>query len=53
MASGLSAEDTMRRVAAAREGDRAAFGALYDGYWRLVHGVFLTWFWSKPCAIKI
>jgi RNA polymerase sigma-70 factor (ECF subfamily) len=42
VASGLSAEETTRLVAAARKGDRAAFGALYDSYWRLVHGVLLA-----------
>lgn len=42
MASRLNADETGRLVVAAREGDRAAFGALYDGYWRLVHGVLLA-----------
>jgi RNA polymerase sigma-70 factor (ECF subfamily) len=42
VASGLSAEETRRLVGAARLGDRAAFGALYDGFWRLVHGVLLA-----------
>ena len=30
------------RVAAAREGDRAAFGALYERYARMVHGILLA-----------
>src|SRR5205823_13797272 len=29
-------------VSAARDGDRAAFGRLYDRYARMVHGVLLT-----------
>jgi hypothetical protein len=43
VASGLSAEETRRLVGAARPGDRAAFGALYDGFWRLVDGVLLAY----------
>jgi RNA polymerase sigma-70 factor (ECF subfamily) len=43
VASGLSAEETRRLVGAARHGDRAAFGALYGGFWRLVHGVLLAY----------
>src|SRR5438132_2999794 len=34
-------EDAMW-VSAARDGDRAAFGRLYDRYARMVHGVLLT-----------
>jgi RNA polymerase sigma-70 factor (ECF subfamily) len=30
------------RVSAAREGDRAAFGALYERYSRMVHGILLA-----------
>ncbi len=30
-------------VRAAREGDRAAFGRLYDRYARMVHGILLAW----------
>jgi RNA polymerase sigma-70 factor, ECF subfamily len=34
--------DDARLVAAARDGDRAAFGRLYDRYARMVHGVLLA-----------
>jgi RNA polymerase sigma-70 factor, ECF subfamily len=34
--------DTARLVSAARSGDRAAFGRLYDCYARMVHGVLLA-----------
>lgn len=30
-------------VGAAREGDRAAFGRLYERYARMVHGILLAW----------
>ena len=36
----LRAEDSL--VRAAREGDRAAFGRLYDRYARMVHGILLA-----------
>ena len=36
----LRAEDSL--VHAAREGDRAAFGRLYDRYARMVHGILLA-----------
>src|SRR5215472_14778429 len=36
------AQDDARLVEAAREGDRAAFGALYDRYARMVHGILLA-----------
>src|SRR5262249_54219105 len=34
--------DDSRLVEAAREGDRAAFGQLYDRYSRMVHGILLA-----------
>lgn len=34
--------ESVRLVEAARRGDRAAFGALYERYGRMVHGVLLT-----------
>ncbi len=34
--------ESIRLVAAAREGDRAAFGRLYDLYSRMVHGILLA-----------
>ena len=34
--------DDIRLVIAAREGDRAAFGRLYDRYARMVHGILLS-----------
>jgi len=34
--------DDTKLVSAAREGDRAAFGSLYDRYARMVHGVLLA-----------
>ena len=34
--------DDARSVVAARDGDRAAFGRLYDRYARMVHGVLLA-----------
>ncbi|HMF91172.1 MAG TPA: sigma-70 family RNA polymerase sigma factor [Candidatus Angelobacter sp.] len=36
------ATDDSRLVEAAREGDRAAFGLLYDRYSRMVHGILLA-----------
>ena len=33
--------DDVRLVEAARQGDRAAFGLLYDRYARMVHGIML------------
>jgi RNA polymerase sigma-70 factor, ECF subfamily len=36
------ANDESRLVEAAREGDRAAFGELYDRYARMVHGILLA-----------
>jgi len=36
------APDDARLVVAARAGDRAAFGGLYDRYARLVHGILLA-----------
>jgi len=36
------AEDDSRLVEAAREGDRVAFGQLYDRYSRMVHGILLA-----------
>src|SRR5215831_10581175 len=36
------ATDDSRLVEAAREGDRAAFGRLYDRYARMVHGILLA-----------
>jgi RNA polymerase sigma-70 factor (ECF subfamily) len=38
----LRAADVAALVTAAREGDRAAFGALYERYARFVHGVLLA-----------
>jgi RNA polymerase sigma-70 factor (ECF subfamily) len=35
-------DSTSELVAAAREGDRAAFGRLYDRYGRMVHGVLMA-----------
>ena len=35
------ASDVLSLVAAAREGDRGAFGALYQRYARMVHGILL------------
>lgn len=40
--STASPADVAGLVAAAREGDRAAFGALYERYTRFVHGVLLA-----------
>ena len=37
-----SSEDAQFRVSAARSGDRAAFGRLYDRYARMVHGILLA-----------
>jgi RNA polymerase sigma-70 factor, ECF subfamily len=37
-----SADDESRLVEAARAGDRAAFGELYDRYARMVHGILLA-----------
>ena len=34
--------DDASLVNAARQGDRAAFGRLYEGYARMVHGILLT-----------
>jgi RNA polymerase sigma-70 factor, ECF subfamily len=39
---GGSSAETAALVSAARAGDRAAFGALYERYARLVHGVLLA-----------
>jgi RNA polymerase sigma-70 factor (ECF subfamily) len=36
------AQDDSRLVEAARQGDRAAFGRLYDRYARMVHGILLA-----------
>ena len=41
IAAGQAAEDG-RLVRAARDGDRSAFGALYQRYGRLVHGLLLA-----------
>jgi len=38
----MNAPTTARWVEAARDGDRAAFGRLYDLYGRMVHGVLLA-----------
>lgn len=38
----LSSAETASLVRAARDGDRAAFGTLYERYARLVHGVLLA-----------
>jgi RNA polymerase sigma-70 factor (ECF subfamily) len=35
-------DSTLELVAAARNGDRAAFGRLYDLYGRMVHGILLA-----------
>jgi RNA polymerase sigma-70 factor, ECF subfamily len=35
-------DDDTQLVAAARRGDRASFGRLYDRYARMVHGILLT-----------
>jgi RNA polymerase sigma-70 factor (ECF subfamily) len=40
--AGASSADTATLVRAARDGDRAAFGRLYERYARLVHGVLLS-----------
>lgn len=40
--SAAEAPDDSRLVAAARAGDRAAFGRLYDRYARMVHGILLA-----------
>ncbi len=40
--SGASSADAAALVRAARDGDRAAFGLLYERYARLVHGVLLA-----------
>lgn len=41
-ARGSGAQDTTELVIAARGGDRASFGVLYERYARLVHGVLLA-----------
>src|SRR4051812_46848137 len=38
----VNSSDTAALVCAAREGNRAAFGALYERFARLVHGVLLA-----------
>jgi len=38
----VEAGDDLRLVEAARQGDRTAFGRLYDRYARMVHGILLT-----------
>jgi RNA polymerase sigma-70 factor, ECF subfamily len=38
----ISSADTAALVGAARDGDRVAFGALYERYARMVHGVLLA-----------
>ena len=38
---GCDADDVVSLVVAAREGDRAAFGRLYERYARMVHGILL------------
>jgi RNA polymerase sigma-70 factor, ECF subfamily len=38
----IDAPDDLRLVEAARQGDRAAFGRLYDHYARMVHGILLA-----------
>src|SRR5260370_16484520 len=40
--SANDAPDDLRLVEAARQGDRAAFGRLYDRYARMVHGILLA-----------
>ena len=40
--SAAEASEDARLVGAARDGDRAAFGRLYDRYARMVHGVLLA-----------
>ena len=40
--SATEASEEARLVGAARDGDRAAFGRLYDRYARMVHGVLLA-----------
>src|SRR5262250_2498506 len=40
--AGDRANDDSRLVEAARAGDRAAFGALYDRYARMVHGILVA-----------
>ena len=39
---GLELSENARLVGAARDGDRAAFGRLYDRYARMVHGILLA-----------
>src|SRR5260370_25968008 len=39
-------QDDSRLVEAARQGDRASFGRLYDRYGRMVHGILLA---RVPC----
>jgi RNA polymerase sigma-70 factor (ECF subfamily) len=41
-APAADAQDDSRVVEAAREGDRVAFGQLYDRYSRMVHGILLA-----------
>jgi RNA polymerase sigma-70 factor, ECF subfamily len=38
----VRASDDVSLVAAARNGDRTAFGRLYDRYARMVHGILLS-----------
>jgi RNA polymerase sigma-70 factor (ECF subfamily) len=38
----VESSDDSRQVVAAREGDRAAFGRLYERYARMVHGILLS-----------
>src|SRR5262249_14435168 len=40
--AGIEAGDDPRLVEAARQGDRTAFGRLYDRYARMVHGILLS-----------
>jgi len=40
--AGYDEGDNARLVEAARQGDRAAFGQLYDDYARMVHGILLA-----------
>ena len=42
MAERLAREADAGRVGAAREGDRAAFGWLYERYFGMVHGILLA-----------
>ncbi len=42
MEEGIELSSDALRVAAARDGDRAAFGVLYERYARMVHGVLLA-----------